>query len=137
LVIYYTSASFKVYIGAGGGAGRFTSLKLLGQGNSPPWAPHTGTPPFNLPGARQAFFNTKDTGSGLGAGTILGGCLGRPPVKDTGLGCTKAKRGWGDLTVGSRGTGDSARLQGDAEEVGWWAVITRPWLWLKVVAEAS
>lgn len=42
-------------------------------------------------GAMQAFFNTKDTGSGLGAGTILGGCLDLTPVKDTGLGCIKVK----------------------------------------------
>lgn len=85
----------------------------------------------------QAFFSTKDTGSGLGAGTILGGCLGLPPVKDTGLGCTKVKRGWGGPTAGGRVTGDRARPQGESEGVGWRVVMTSPWLWLKVVAEAS
>lgn len=34
-------------------------------------------------------------------------------------------------------TGGSARPQGDTEGVGWWVVMTRPWLWLKVVAGAS
>lgn len=85
----------------------------------------------------QAFFNTKDTGSGLGAGTILGGCLGLPPAKDTGLGCTKVKRGCRGPTAGCWVAGDSARPQGDAEGVGWRVVMIRPWLWLKVVAEAS
>lgn len=33
------------------------------------------------PGVMQAFFKTKDTDSGLGAGTILGGCLGLPPLR--------------------------------------------------------
>lgn len=61
------------------------------------------------PGVRQAFFNTTDTGSGLGAGTILGGCLCLPPDKETGLGCTKVIRGWGGPAVGGRVTGDSAR----------------------------
>lgn len=88
------------------------------------------------PGARRAFFNTKDRGSGLEAGTILGDCLGLPPVKDTGLGCTKVKRGWGGPTAGGRGAGDSARPQGEGAGVGWRAVITRPWLWLKVVVQA-
>lgn len=89
------------------------------------------------PGAMQVFFSTKDTDSGLGAGTILGGCLGLPPVRDTGLGCMKVKQGCGGPMVGGWGTGDSARPQGDIAGVGWWVVITRPWLWLKVVAEAS
>ena len=66
-------------------------------------------PPPDSPGVRQAFFNTTDTGSGLGAGTILGGCLCLPPGKETGLGCKKVKRGWGGPTVGGRVTGDSAR----------------------------
>lgn len=61
---------------------------FLGKGR-----PDSGFPPPDLPEAMQAFFNTKDTGSGLGAGTILGGCLGLPPVKETGLGCTKVKQG--------------------------------------------
>lgn len=65
--------------------------------------------PGKAAGVRQAFFNTTDTGSGLGAGTILGGCLCLPPGKETGLGCTKVIRGWGGPTVGGRVTGDSAR----------------------------
>lgn len=93
--------------------------------------------PEKAAGAMQAFFNTTDTDSGLGAGTILGGCLGLPPVKETGLGCTKVKQGWGGPAVGGRVTGGSARPQGDTEGVGWWVVMTRPWLWLKVVADAS
>lgn len=96
-----------------------------------------GFPPPDSPGAMQAFFNTKGICSGLGAGTILGGCLGLPPDIDTDLGCTKVKRGWGGPTVGGRVTGDSVRPQEDTEGLGWWVVITRPWLWLKVVAEAS
>lgn len=47
--------------------------------------------PEKAAGAMQALFNTKDTGSGLGAGTILGGCLCLTPVKDTGVGCIKVK----------------------------------------------
>lgn len=97
----------------------------------------SGFPPPDSPGAMQAFFNTTDTDSGLGAGTILGGCLGLPPVKETGLGCTKVKQGWGGPAVGGRVAGGSARPQGDTEGVGWWVVMTRPWLWLKVVADAS
>lgn len=69
--------------------------------------------PEKAAGVMQVFFNTKDTGSGLGAGTILWGCLGLPPVKDTGLGCTKVNRGWG-----GRGIGDSASPQGAADGAG-------------------
>jgi len=97
-----------------------TSLQALGTENIPGGGGghHTCFPPPDSPGAMRAFFNTKDTGSGLGAGTILGGCLCLTPGKDTGLGCTKVKRGWGGPTVMGRVTGDSARPQADMEGVG-------------------
>lgn len=90
----------------------------------------------NSPWVMHVFFSTRDTGSGLGAGTILGGCLDLPPVKDTDLGCAKVTQGWGGRTAGGWVSGDSVRPWAGAEGAGWCVVMTRPWLGLKAAAEA-
>lgn len=95
-------------------------------------------PPGSSPGAMKAFFSTKDTVSGFGAGTIFCGCLGLVPAFARGTALGSAKVSWGcswgwgcpDMTVVCK-----ARLQGTPPP-DCCVARTRFWLWLKVVAGA-